>query len=340
MGAPEMIPVGFQKMVNDETNHKLIVKDDDPSDTKIVVIGSGFHVAVALTPLPLGVTPDITGAFDANDLQGKITFASLQDICHSVNLATHVNIRNDPLEEKKKNCDPNDTKTLNEIKQERVVQLEKYKMNFITWLKSLSNVHQSTQMTFVRNVYPMNPKTKQYVEENAKPVWCTGIGVDFCLDCGSGKVALVDGVLGTQVQIGETLKWDTTSEWTEETIQEKVNQLKELVKGRKKTIAYGTGNWRKPHMKNTWPKFQQALKSINVEFDLLPGELEAKYGGISSLKLAAPYVPECSSWIVVEMGGGSTQITRFSKVETKEKKEEVNKENESETKDKDTTPVL
>ena len=56
-------------------------------------------------------------------------------------------------------------------------------------------------------------------------------------------------------------------------------------------------------MKNTWPKFQQALKSIHVEFELLPGELEAKYGGISSLKLAAPYVPDCSSWVVIEMGG-------------------------------------
>ena len=102
-----------------------------------------------------------------------------------------------------------------------------------------------------------------------------------------------------------------------ETIHEKVNKLKEFAKGRTKTIAYGTGNWRKPHMENTWPKFQQALKSINVEFQLLPGELEAKYGGISSLKLAAPYVSECSSWVVVEMGGGSTQITRFAKVETK-----------------------
>ena len=79
------------------------------------------------------------------------------------------------------------------------------------------------------------------MKENAKPVWCTGIGVDFCLDCGSGKVALVDGVLGTQVQMGETLKWDTETEWTEETIQEKVKQLKEIVKGRKKTIAFGTG---------------------------------------------------------------------------------------------------
>ena len=49
-------------------------------------------------------------------------------------------------------------------------------------------------------------------------------------------------------------------------------------------------------MENTWPKFQQALKSINVEFQLLPGELEAKYGGISSLKLVAPYVPECECW--------------------------------------------
>ena len=315
--APEMIPVGFQKMVNDSINHKLIVRDNDPKDTRLVVIGSGFHVAVALTPLPLGVTPDIKNAFDANDLQGKITFASLEEICNSVSKATNVKIRKNPLDEKEKNCDPNDTNLLNEIKQERVVQLEEYKINLITWLKSLSNEHQSTHVTFVRNVYPMNPTTKQYVEENAKPVWCTGIGVDFCLDCGSGKVALVDGVLGTQVQNGETLKWDTETEWTEETIQEKVNQLKELVKGRKKTIAYGTGNWRKPHMENTWPKFQQALKSINVEFQLLPGELEAKYGGISSLKLAAPYVSECSSWVVVEMGGGSTQITRFAKVETK-----------------------
>jgi len=67
-------------------------------------------------------------------------------------------------------------------------------------------------------------------------------------------------------------------------------------------------------METTWPRFKKAIMhELKVDFNLLPGHLEAKYGGISSLKLTAPYALECTSWIVVEMGSGSTQITRFMK---------------------------
>ena len=63
----------------------------------------------------------------------------------------------------------------------------------------------------------------------------------------------------------------------------------------------------------------------NIEFNLLPGELEAKYGGISSLKCAAPYDRTNKEWVVVELGGGSTQISRFllerGEEEVEEKKE-------------------
>ena len=296
--APEMIPVGFQSMVNDSTNHTLIVRDNDPTDTRIVVIGSGFHLAVALTPLPVGVTPDIKGPFNSDDQQGKMTFASLEEICISVNKATSVKIRKNPIDQLEKECDPNNIQLLNEIKDKRSTQLKQYQSNFVAWLKSLSDTPDKTQITFIRNVYPKDPETKKYISTNAKPVWCTGLDLDLVLDCGSGKLALVDGVLGTQLQ---NVKWNTDLEWTDDVLKENVNKLNELVKGRKKTVAYGTGNWRKPHMINTWPKFQQALKTINVEFNLLPGKKEAKFGGISSLKLAAPYVPQCNSWIVVEM---------------------------------------
>ena len=295
---PECISLGFKKMITDSSNHKLIVRDNDPTDTRIVVIGSGFHLAVALTPLPVGVTPDIKGPFNSDDQQGKMTFASLEEICISVNKATSVKIRKNPIDQLEKECDPNNIQLLNEIKDKRSTQLKQYQSNFVAWLKSLSDTPDKTQITFIRNVYPKDPETKKYISTNAKPVWCTGLDLDLVLDCGSGKLALVDGVLGTQLQ---NVKWNTDLEWTDDVLKENVNKLNELVKGRKKTVAYGTGNWRKPHMINTWPKFQQALKTINVDFNLLPGKKEAKFGGISSLKLAAPYVPQCNSWIVVEM---------------------------------------
>ena len=320
-GAPEMFPVGFKKMVNDPSNHRLLVREGiDLPDTRIAVIGSGFHVAVALTPLPSGVTPDIKGDFNSNDAQGKITFATINDICVSVERATSVKIRKNPLDEEEKKAQ-GDTAALAAIQVKRTIQLDEYKRSFILWLQSLSTSHETTLVTFVRNVYPMNAATGQYVEKSAKPVWCTGLGVDVCLDCGSGKVALVDGVLGTQLQTGETLKWDTESAWTTEQMNNSMKKLKMIVEEQgggsngRKIIAYGTGNWRKPHMETTWPEFQASLMKINVDFNLLPGELEAKYGGISTLKLIAPYAPECMNWIVMEMGGGSTQITRFSKVE-------------------------
>ena len=66
-------------------------------------------------------------------------------------------------------------------------------------------------------------------------VWCTGLDLDLVLDCGSGKLALVDGVLGTQLQ---NVKWNTDLEWTDDVLKENVNKLNELVKGRKKTVAH------------------------------------------------------------------------------------------------------
>ena len=54
-----------------------------------------------------------------------------------------------------------------------------------------------------------------------------------------------------------------------------------------RTIAYGTGNWRKDHMRETIAPFQRALFTKKIDFQLLPGSLEAKYGGISTLKLVA-----------------------------------------------------
>jgi len=83
--------------------------------------------------------------------------------------------------------------------------LVEYKSNLITWLHSLGADHDQTCVTFVRNMYPMDPATSSYMTTSAKPVWVTGLGVDFALDCGSGKVALVDGVLGTQQPGG--IKW-------------------------------------------------------------------------------------------------------------------------------------
>ena len=66
-------------------------------------------------------------------------------------------------------------------------------------------------------------------------MWCTGLDLDLVLDCGSGKLALVDGVLGTQLQ---NVKWNTDLEWTDDVLKENVNKLNELVKGRKKTVAH------------------------------------------------------------------------------------------------------
>lgn len=114
---------------------------------------------------------------------------------------------------------------------------------------------------------------------SAKPVWVTGLGVPVALDCGSGKVALVDGVLGTQKPGG--LNWDTDAAWTEADIAQHVAALSTLCPSERTaatpTIAYGTGNWRKPHMATVWPLFKTALAVENIDFNLLPGALEAKY---------------------------------------------------------------
>ena len=328
---PEMIPIGFKGMINDTTNHRLLVREGvDATDSRIVVIGSGYHLAVALSPTPAGVTPDIKDDFNPDDDQGKICFATILEICTSVEAATNVKIRKNPLDAEEKEAKGDDV-AMDVVKKKRAVQLEEYKSNFMKWLRSLSTDVSATRVTFVRNVYPMNPDTKKYVEQTSKPVWCTGLGVDLCLDCGSGQCVLVDGVLGTQIfhsKTGESLKWNTEEgnedKWTDEEIALQIENIRDIIKDNadfdgdgtmdRKIVAYGTGNWRKKHMETTWPRFKKAIMhELKVDFNLLPGHLEAKYGGISSLKLTAPYALECTSWIVVEMGSGSTQITRFMK---------------------------
>ena len=186
-------------------------------------------------------------------------------------------------------------------------------------------------------MWPKHAGTSEYIEISAKPVWVTGLGVESALDCGSGKVALVDGRLG--VQLTEPVSWDTTHSWDEDEVEQHVESLNQLLSNaaadggvRRRTttspkvIAYGTGNWRKPHMDPTWRHFQTSLQTINVEFQLLPGELEAKYGGISTLKLASTYAPNVKSWVVIEMGGGSTQITRFDRNRNENQVQEVKEE--------------
>ena len=235
-------------------------------------------------------------------------------------------------------------KELTNIKKKRAAQLTKYKANVITWLQSLSKNDESTKITFVRNLWPKHAGTSEYIETSAKPVWVTGLGVESALDCGSGKVALVDGRLG--VQLTEPLSWDTTRSWDENEIEQHVESLNQLLSNaaadggvRRRTttspkvIAYGTGNWRKPHMDPTWRHFQTSLQKINVEFQLLPGELEAKYGGISTLKLASTYAPKVKSWVVIEMGGGSTQITRFDRNSNENQVQEVKEEEVKEEED-------
>jgi len=349
--APEMIPIGFKKMVNDPTNHRPFLANNtnntttttDTDETRIVVIGSGYHLAVALSPTPLGVTPDIKGDFDPNDSQGKIVFASIDEICTSINAATSVKIRKNPLDKEyeQAKAESDEAAVAFGYEEQKALQLKEYKMNLITWLKSSfcrstpdddnSSNSDTIKITFVRNVYPMNPDTNSFIEQSAKPVWCTGLNVDLCLDCGSGQCVLVDGVLGTQIfhsKTGESLKWNTEQgneeKWTEEEIAVQVGNIRDIIKDNagfdgdgnmdRKIVAYGTGNWRKEHMATIWPKLKEALMNqLSVEFDLLPGHLEAKYGGISSLKLCVPYALNVKNWVVVEMGSGSTQITRFQK---------------------------
>ena len=82
-------------------------------------------------------------------------------------------------------------------------------------------------------------------------------------------------------------------------------------------------------MASIWPLFKQKLATVNIDFNLLPGLLEAKYGGISTLKLVVPHAPTVQKWVVIEMGKGSTQITRFAKKDYVELSNELwNKEQE------------
>ena len=362
---PQMIPIGFHAMIHDAKNHVQVVLPST-NTCAVVVMGSGFHAANAFTPPIVGLVPDIgkdDTSSDEESNHGHIVFASIDEICASVSKATSVKIRKNPLDAREKELDPNDQQGRDALAAEREEQLSVEKESFKIWLQSLcpADATSTTRVTFVRNVYPMDEKTGTLSEVSAKPVWVTGLGVESAIDCGSGKVALVDGTLGTQ--IGGNKSWltnDTDPPWSQEDVESNAKMIAKLrdenVTGgattqdgslaSPPTLAYGTGNWRKVHMEKIWPKFQTECAKYNINFNLLSGELEAKYGGISALKLAAPFASSMENWIVLEMGGGSTQISSFEQVrsgveeEGKDKKEEeaavvVEEEEEEDDDDED-----
>ena len=300
-GLPTMIPIGNADMINKNENHHIVTFS---SNANIVVIGSGWHKAMEFLPILQGVTPDIKGEFNAEDPEGKVVFATLKEVCDSVDKATSLEIRKDPLA---KATDP-----------EKKARLLVYKKNFKAWVTSLApnDAMETTHITFLRNIYPKD-NNGQYVPTNVKPSWVVGLGVDAALDCGSGKVALVDGTTGAQ--LGNNKKWKTDEKdarWTIEDIETNAEMCSTLCGDREATVAYGTGNWRKEHMESTFGPFKDALAKKKIDFKLLSGELEAKYGGISSLKCTVPYDKTTKEWVVIELGGGSTQISRFSKDDT------------------------
>jgi hypothetical protein len=308
---PEMIPIGNAEMINNTTNHRKIVNS---TTSKIVIIGSGFHKAMEFIPIIAGVTPDIKNEFTADGKEGKVVFATLKEVCDSVDLATSIKIRKDPLTTKEEEAKGNE-ELLESIAKEKEERLAKYKTNFKRWVTSLApeSIH-TTSLTFIRNIYPMD-QNGTIQPTKVKAAWVTGLNVDAALDCGSGKVALVDGRTGAQ--IGDNKKWPTNKEdarWTADDIKKYANMCGEICIGRATTVAFGTGNWRKDHMQSTVQPFKDAMAKHNIDFNLLPGELEAKYGGISSLKCTAPYDKTNDEWVIVELGGGSTQISRFRKV--------------------------
>ena len=322
---PEMIPIGNADMINNPINHRPIVKDGK-EQSKIIIIGSGWHKAMEFAPMLAGLTPDIKAdKYDPKSTAGKIVFATLDDVCVSVDLATSLNIRNDPMAIKEKEAE-GDKEKMSQVQQEKDERLQSYKNNFKTWIQSLApGMTNMATLTFIRNVYPMDDQGN-IQPTKVKAAWVTGLGVDAALDCGSGKVAVVDGVTGAQKSSNR--KWQTNEadpRWVEEDIEKYADMLSEICKeaGREMTtdgdgkvqmtMAYATGNWRKKHMHETVEPFRAALLKRGIDFNLLPGPLEAKYGGISSLKCAAPYDKENVEWIVIELGGGSTQISRFRK---------------------------
>ena len=307
-----MIPIGNADMINNSLNHRAIV---DGGGGNIIIIGSGFHKAMEFAPVISGVTPDIKGAFNAGNAEGKVVFATLQEICNSVDLATSLKLRKDPITAKEQDADP---QLLEELRQERINRLATYKTNFKRWINSLApESMETTRVTFIRNIYPMDD-IGHVLPTKVKAAWVTGLGVEAALDCGSGKVALVDGVTGAQ--LGGNEKWPTNEDdarWTSEDIEKYADMCRALCQnggGGGGTIAYGTGNWRKEHMATTVAPFKAAMSERNIDFNLLPGELEAKFGGISSLKCVVPYDTKTDHWVVMELGGGSTQISRFQRI--------------------------
>ena len=312
-GPPIMISIGYKEMIN---NTDLHVQRTNSNNANIVIIGSGFHKAMEFVPILQGVTPDIKGEFDAEDSKGKVVFATLKQVCDSVDKATSLKIRKDPLAAKEQEADGNE-EALAALAQEKEARLLTYKNNFKAWVTSLAppDATKTTHITFIRNIYPMD-RDGQYVPTIVKPSWVVGLEVDQALDCGSGKVALVDGVTGAQLGNEKWKTGEKDARWTPKDIETNAETCSKLCGDREFTVAYGTGNWRKDHMQATVQPFKEALAKRNIDFKLLTGELEAKYGGISSLKCTVPYDKVTKDWVLMELGGGSTQISHFSKDET------------------------
>jgi|TARA_B110000091_G_scaffold209439_1_gene250637 hypothetical protein len=302
----KLFPIGFAEMINNPDNHVPVL--DKGGEGAIVVVGSGWHKASEFIPTLKGVTLDIKGDYNAEDAQGKIVFATADQVIQSVQEATKLKIRKDPLKDDESP----------EADEKRATRLQEYKTKFITWITSMATEDLTkTTLTFIRNVYHNNGTTP------FKPSWMTGLGVDSALDCGSGRVALVSGSSGVVIANGEN--WATNAEderWTSSDIQKQAQLLSAMCVGVEAVtldadhvmLAYATGNWRKEHMQSTVKPFQDALKELFVDFKVLPAELEAKFGSISSLQCAAPYDPTTKQWAVVELGGGSTQICRMEQI--------------------------
>ena len=199
---PMMVPIGNEEMLNDVTTHVTAITNSDHTNHinhKIVIIGSAYHKAMEFRPVIAGITPDIKGTFDADDAQGKVVFATLNEICTSIAAATHLNIRKDPIAVKEKEADGNEEAlvTLNKEKEERLVS---YKQKFQAWMMSLApTAMETTTLTFIRNIFSKD-KEENLVPKKVKPTWVTGIGVEVAFDCGSGQVALVDGNTGAQLE--------------------------------------------------------------------------------------------------------------------------------------------
>ena len=199
---PMMVPIGNEEMLNDVTTHVTAITNSDHTNHtnhKIVIIGSAYHKAMEFRPVIAGITPDIKGKFNEDDAQGKVVFATLNEICTSIAAATHLNIRKDPIAVKEKEAAGNEEALvkLNKEKKERLVS---YKQKFQAWMMSLApTAMETTTLTFIRNIFSKDTE-ENLIPKKVKPTWVTELGVEVAFDCGSGQVALVDGNTGAQLE--------------------------------------------------------------------------------------------------------------------------------------------